>query len=89
MPDPAARGIYYGEGPRWHDGRLRFSDFFGRCVHALAPDGDDEVVLRIDGQPSGRGCLRPGPVRRRDRGGGAVQPALPRLRARRAGRADP
>jgi sugar lactone lactonase YvrE len=60
MADVAARGIYFGEGPRWHDGRLWFSDFFGHCVHALAPDGRDEVVLRIDGQPSGLGWLPDG-----------------------------
>ena len=60
MPDIAARGIFFGEGPRWHDGRLWFSDFFGHCVHALAPDGRDEVMLRIDGQPSGLGWLPDG-----------------------------
>jgi sugar lactone lactonase YvrE len=59
MPDIAARGIYFGEGPRWHDGRLWFSDFYGHCVHALAPDGRDEVMLRLagGGQPSGLGWL--------------------------------
>ena len=59
MPDIALRGIYFGEGPRWHDGRLWFSDFYGHCVHALAPDGRDEVMLRLDGggQPSGLGWL--------------------------------
>ena len=60
MPDIAASDIYFGEGPRWHDGRLWFSDFFGHCVHALAPDGRDEVMLRIDGQPSGLGWLPDG-----------------------------
>ena len=43
MPDIAASGIYFGEGPRWHDGRLWFSDFYGHCVHALAPDGSVTV----------------------------------------------
>ena len=60
MPDIAASGIYFGEGPRWHDGRLWFSDFYGHCVHALAPDGTDEVMLRLDGQPSGLGWLPDG-----------------------------
>lgn len=58
--DTAMRGIYFGEGPRWHDGRLWFSDFFGHCVHALAPDGRDEVMLQIDGLPSGLGWLPDG-----------------------------
>jgi sugar lactone lactonase YvrE len=53
-------GIYFGEGPRWHDGRLWYSDFFGHCVHALAQDGRDEVVLRLDAQPSGLGWLPDG-----------------------------
>jgi len=60
MPDIAASGIYFGEGPRWHDGRLWFSDFYGHCVHALAPDGTDDVMLRLDGQPSGLGWLPDG-----------------------------
>jgi sugar lactone lactonase YvrE len=60
MPDIAARGIYFGEAPRWHDGRLWFSDFYGHSVHALAPDGRDEVMLRLDGQPSGLGWLPDG-----------------------------
>jgi sugar lactone lactonase YvrE len=60
MPDIALSGIYFGEAPRWHDGRLWFSDFYGHCVHALAPDGRDEVMLRLDGQPSGLGWLPDG-----------------------------
>jgi len=60
MPGLAAEGIYFGEAPRWHDGRLWFSDFYGRCVHALAPDGSDEIVLRTDGPPSGLGWLPDG-----------------------------
>jgi sugar lactone lactonase YvrE len=57
MAEIAAGGIYFGEGPRWHDGRLWFSDFFANSVHALAPDGRHEVMLRIDGRPSGLGWL--------------------------------
>ena len=60
MAEITARGIYFGEGPRWYDGRLWFSDFYGRCVYALSPGGDPEVMLRIDGQPSGLGWLPDG-----------------------------
>ncbi len=60
MPDTVHEGIYFGEGPRWHDGRLWYSDFFGHSVHALTPDGDDEIVLRLDAQPSGLGWLPDG-----------------------------
>jgi sugar lactone lactonase YvrE len=27
-----ADGLYFGEGPRWHDGRLWFSDFYDHAV---------------------------------------------------------
>jgi sugar lactone lactonase YvrE len=60
MAEVALRGIYFGEGPRWHEGRLWFSDFYGHCVRALSPDGDAEVVVSIDGQPSGLGWLPDG-----------------------------
>jgi sugar lactone lactonase YvrE len=60
MAEVALRDLYFGEGPRWHDGRLWFSDFYGHCVRALSPDGDAEVMLRLDGQPSGLGWLPDG-----------------------------
>ncbi|MGH9064321.1 MAG: SMP-30/gluconolactonase/LRE family protein [Acidimicrobiales bacterium] len=53
-------GLYFGEGPRWHDGRLWYSDFYDHAVHALAPDGADERVLEVAGQPSGLGWLPDG-----------------------------
>jgi sugar lactone lactonase YvrE len=53
-------GVYFGEGPRWHDDRLWYSDFFDRAVHALTIDGDDERVLEIDDQPSGLGWMPDG-----------------------------
>lgn len=60
MAEVALRGIYFGEGPRWHEGRLWFSDFYGHCVRALSPDGDAEIIVRFDGQPSGLGWLPDG-----------------------------
>jgi sugar lactone lactonase YvrE len=45
----------FPEGPRWHDGRLWFSDFHDRVVRAVSPDGTAEVVLRLDDSPSGLG----------------------------------
>jgi sugar lactone lactonase YvrE len=60
MAEVALRGIYFGEGPRWHEGRLWFSDFYGHCVRALSADGEAEVIIRIDGQPSGLGWLPDG-----------------------------
>jgi sugar lactone lactonase YvrE len=49
-----AGGAFF-EGPRWHDGRWWVSDFYRHAVFAVAPDGAEEEVLRVDGQPSGLG----------------------------------
>jgi sugar lactone lactonase YvrE len=53
--------IKLGESPRWHDGRLWFSDWGAQEVIAVDPDGDSEVVLRgpalpfcFDWLPDGR-----------------------------------
>jgi len=56
----AREGLWFGECPRWHDGRLWYSDFYDHAVHALAPDGTDERVLEVAGQPSGIGWLPDG-----------------------------
>jgi sugar lactone lactonase YvrE len=53
-------GLYFGECPRWHDGRLWYSDFFGHAVHALAPGGADEQVVEVAGQPAGLGWMPDG-----------------------------
>ncbi|MBS1883631.1 MAG: SMP-30/gluconolactonase/LRE family protein [Actinobacteria bacterium] len=48
-------GRSFLEGPRWHDGRLYLSDFFGLEVLAIAPGGEPEVVCDVPQQPSGLG----------------------------------
>jgi sugar lactone lactonase YvrE len=53
-------GVYFGEGPRWHDGRLWYSDFFDHAVHAVDVDGNDERMLEIDDRPSGLGWMPDG-----------------------------
>lgn len=56
-----AEGIYFGEGPRWHDGRLWFSDFHEHAVSSINPDGSDRrVELELDDQPSGLGWMPDG-----------------------------
>lgn len=50
-------GIDFGEGPRWHDGRLWYSDFYQHSVYTVTPEGKRERVLEIDDQPSGLGWL--------------------------------
>jgi sugar lactone lactonase YvrE len=50
-----ADGLGFPEGPRWHEGRLWFSDFHDRCVRALSSDGALETVLELEDSPSGLG----------------------------------
>jgi sugar lactone lactonase YvrE len=53
-------GIYFGEGPRWHNGRLWFSDFFAHAVKSVSLDGDLRTEFEIDDQPSGLGWMADG-----------------------------
>jgi sugar lactone lactonase YvrE len=53
-------GLYFGEGPRWHEGRLWFSDFYARAVMSVGDDGVKRVELELDDQPSGLGWLPDG-----------------------------
>jgi sugar lactone lactonase YvrE len=53
-------GLSFTECPRWHDGRLYFSDFYTRRVFAVALDGTKEVIAEVPGQPSGLGFLPDG-----------------------------
>ncbi len=55
-----AEGIYFGEGPRWHEGRLWFSDFFAHAVKSVSLTGDLRTEFEIDDQPSGLGWLPDG-----------------------------
>ena len=34
-------GLAFGEGPRWHEGRLHYSDFYRHGVYSMAADGSD------------------------------------------------
>ena len=38
-------GVDFGEGPRWHDGELWYSDFYQRSIYAVTPDGTRRAVL--------------------------------------------
>ena len=59
-PEVLMEGIVFGESPRWHDGRLWFSDWGANQVIALGPGGHEVVVtvasfpLCIDFLPDGR-----------------------------------
>ena len=60
-PDTLLTGISFGEQPRWHEGRLWFSDWGLREVVAVDLEGHREVVLHapsfpccVDWLPDGR-----------------------------------
>jgi len=55
-----AEGIYFGEGPRWRDGRLWFSDFYAHAVKSVSLAGDLRTEFEIDDQPSGLGWMPDG-----------------------------
>lgn len=48
-------GITFPEGPRWHEGRLWFSDFYTHRVIALTEAGWAETMAHVPQQPSGLG----------------------------------
>ncbi len=48
-------GVYFGEGPRWRQGRLWFSDFYARAVKSVSLAGDERVEVKLDDAPSGLG----------------------------------
>jgi sugar lactone lactonase YvrE len=49
-------GLTFPEGPRWHEGRLWFSDFYAHEVVAVDLDGTRETIAEVGSQPSGLGC---------------------------------
>jgi sugar lactone lactonase YvrE len=55
-----ADGFAFCEAPRWHRGRLYFSDFYAHRVHALAPGGGLTTICEVPGQPSGLGFMPDG-----------------------------
>ena len=50
-------GLAFPEGPRWHRGRLWFSDQHTGRVIARSPDGTLETVVEVENGPSGLGWL--------------------------------
>ncbi len=53
-------GLCFGEGPRWHDGRLWLSDMHAHTVLTVDLAGKREDVLHVPGKPSGLGWLPDG-----------------------------
>ncbi|KAL1887989.1 hypothetical protein Sste5346_009871 [Sporothrix stenoceras] len=49
-----ADGFFFGEAPRYHHGRLYFSDMIGRKIYTIdAVSGEKKVLLEVDQQPNG------------------------------------
>ncbi|MBV1892696.1 MAG: SMP-30/gluconolactonase/LRE family protein [Ilumatobacteraceae bacterium] len=53
-------GIDFGETPRWHDGRLWFSDFYQQTISSVGENGQRRIEVSYDGQPAGLGWLPDG-----------------------------
>ena len=54
-PEVLLSGLRFGEGPRWHEGRLWFSDMHSGVVLAVDEGGAVEEIVRVPGEPSGLG----------------------------------
>ena len=52
--------LCFGEGPRWHDGKLYFSDMHDHKVWAVTLDGHKTLIAEVAQQPSGLGWLPDG-----------------------------
>ncbi len=52
---PLAKGFCFGEGPRWFEGLLWFSDMLGEALHTVDLQGDMTTVPLAGHAPSGLG----------------------------------
>ncbi|NNE12428.1 MAG: gluconolactonase [Ilumatobacter sp.] len=54
-------GVDFGEGPRWRDGALWYSDFYQRSIYRVTTDGERTAVFsELDDRPSGLGWMPDG-----------------------------
>ena len=54
-PTPLANGFCFGEGPRWFEGLLWFSDMLGEAVHTVDLTGSMTTLALPGHAPSGLG----------------------------------
>ena len=61
-PELLLDGLRFAECPRWHDGRLWFSDIYARRVVAVTPSGEAETIVQLGETdlPAGLGFLPDG-----------------------------
>jgi sugar lactone lactonase YvrE len=55
-------GVAFPESPRWHDGRLWFSDWMAHQVIALDENGASEVIVDVEAFPFSIDWLPDGPM---------------------------
>src|SRR5262245_31867348 len=55
IPEPLANGFCFGEGPRWFEGLLWFSDMLGEAVHTSTLGGALTTLPLPGHSPSGLG----------------------------------
>lgn len=55
-----ADGFVFLEGPRWHQGKLWFSDMWGFKVYTITEAGERAVVCEVPQRPSGLGFMPDG-----------------------------
>lgn len=58
--DTILEGLAFPEGPRWHEGRLWFSDMHAHEVVAVDAAGQRETICEVHNRPSGLGWLPDG-----------------------------
>jgi sugar lactone lactonase YvrE len=58
--EPFLSGLFFGECPRWHEGRLWYSDFFDHGVFSVSPEGDQKCEVPFGGETAGLGWLPDG-----------------------------
>jgi sugar lactone lactonase YvrE len=61
-PRVLLEGIAFPESPRWHDGRLWFSDWLAHQVIAVDQSGEAEVIAEVDAFPFSIDWLPEGPL---------------------------
>jgi sugar lactone lactonase YvrE len=57
---PFIEGLHFGESPRWHNGRLWYSDFYSHTVMSADENGDVRIEVEVPGEPAGLGWLPDG-----------------------------
>jgi sugar lactone lactonase YvrE len=57
---PLLDNLTFPEGPRWHNDKLYFSDFFTHRVISVDLEGHYETIVEVPNQPSGLGWMPDG-----------------------------